>query len=139
MSSLYLLDTNMVIYIQRGVPSVLTRLNALGSQHVALSSMVVAELAYGVEKSAHKERNRKILELFLSEVRVLPWTQDAMWHYARHKHALRTSGQGIGDMDLLIGCHALALDAVCVTNNTREFERIEGLKLEDWVQPASAA
>ena len=135
MSSLYLLDTNMVIYIQRGVPSVLARLNELGAQHVALSSIVVAELAYGVEKSAHKERNRKILALFLSEVRVLPWTHDAMWHYARHNHALRTSGQRIGDMDLLIGCHALALDAVCVTNNTREFERIEGLKVENWVSP----
>ncbi len=138
MSALYLLDTNMVIYIQRGVPNVLARLNELGADRVALSSIVVAELAYGVEKSAHKERNRKVLELFLSEVRVLPWTQDAMWHYARHNHALRTSGNVIGEMDLLIGCHALALDAVCVTHNTREFERIEGLRLENWVNPVSA-
>ncbi len=133
MSSLYLLDTNMVIYIQRGVPKVLDRLNELGADRVALSSIVVAELAYGVEKSEHKERNRKVLELFLSEVRVLPWTQDATWHYARHNHALRSAGRKIGELDLLIGCQALALDAICVTNNTREFERIEGLKLENWV------
>lgn len=133
MSSLYLLDTNMVIYIQRGVPSVLARLGELGRHRVALSSIVVAELAYGVEKSAYPERNRKVLELFLSEMRILPWTQDAMWHYARHNHALRKAGQRVGEMDLLIGCHALALDAVCVTNNTREFDRIEGLKLENWV------
>jgi tRNA(fMet)-specific endonuclease VapC len=139
MSSLYLLDTNMVIYIQRGVPSVLSRLNELGAQHVALSSIVVAELAYGVEKSANRQRNRKVLEIFLSEVRVLPWPGDAMWHYARHNHALRRSGQRIGEMDLLIGCHALALNAVCVTNNTREFERIEGLKLENWVTPLEPA
>jgi tRNA(fMet)-specific endonuclease VapC len=139
MSSLYLLDTNMVIYIQRGVPSVLSRLNELGAQHVALSSIVVAELAYGVEKSANRQRNRKVLEVFLSEVRVLPWAGDAMWHYARHNHALRRSGQRIGEMDLLIGCHALALNAVCVTNNTREFERIEGLKLENWVTPLEPA
>ena len=66
MSSLYLLDTNMVIYIQRGVPSVLSRLNELGADRVALSSIVAAELAYGVEKSANKERNRKVLSLFLS-------------------------------------------------------------------------
>jgi tRNA(fMet)-specific endonuclease VapC len=139
MSSLYLLDTNMVIYIQRGMPGVLSRLNELGSDRVALSSIVVAELAYGVEKSAHKDRNRKVLESFLREVRVLPWTHDAMWHFARHNHALRKSGQMIGELDLLIACHALALDAVCVTNNTREFERIDGLKLENWVSPARPA
>ena len=137
MSSLYLLDTNMVIYIQRGVPSVLSRLNELGADHVALSSIVAAELAYGVEKSANKERNRKVLSLFLSEVRVLPWTHDAMWHFALHQHVLRQSGQMIGELDLLIACQALALDAVCVTNNTREFERIKGLKLENWVNPGS--
>jgi len=137
MASLYLLDTNMVIYIQRGVPSVVARLNELGAQRVALSSIVVAELAYGVEKSLHKTRNRQVLELFLSEVRVLPWSMDAMWHYAHHKQALRTAGQSIGELDLLIGCHALALDAVCVTNNTREFERIDGLKLENWAQPGT--
>ncbi len=139
MSSLYMLDTNMVIYIQRGVPHVLARLNELGAGRVALSSIVVAELAYGVEKSMHQARNRKVLESFLSEVRVLPWTQDAMWHFAKHNHALRSKGQSIGELDLLIGCHALALDAVCVTNNTREFERIEGLKLENWVNPVGAA
>ena len=137
MSSLYLLDTNMVIYIQRGVPSVLARLNELGAERVALSSIVAAELAYGVEKSVFKDRNRKVLELFLSEVRVLPWTHDAMWHFARHQHELRQSGQMIGELDLLIACQALALDAVCVTNNTREFERIKGLKLENWVNPGS--
>ncbi|MSQ65483.1 MAG: type II toxin-antitoxin system VapC family toxin [Limnohabitans sp.] len=137
MSSLYLLDYNTVIYIQRGVPDVLSRLNELGADRVALSSIVVAGLAYGVEKSAHKDRNRKVLELFLSEMRVLPWTQDAMWHFARHKHALRQSGHMVGELDLLSACHALALDAVCVTNNTREFGRIEGLKLENWVNPAS--
>jgi len=133
MSSLYMLDTNMVIYIQRGVPNVVARLNELGSSRVVLSALVAAELAYGVEKSSQQARNRKVLELFLSEVRVLPWTQDAMWHFARQQHVLRSTGKSIGELDLLIGCHALALDAVCVTNNTREFERIEGLKLENWV------
>ena len=134
MSTLYMLDTNMVIYIQRGVPNVVARLNELGSDRVVLSALVAAELAYGVEKSDYKARNRKVLELFLSEVRVLPWTQDAIWHFARQQHELRSTGQSIGELDLLIGGHALALDAVCVTNNMREFERIEGLKLENWVE-----
>jgi tRNA(fMet)-specific endonuclease VapC len=133
MSKLYLLDTNMVIYIQRGVPSVLQKLLLLGRQHVALPSLVVAELAYGVEKSTRQASNRERLEQLLMEFNILPWTHGAMWHYARHFHALRQQGQFIGHMDLLIASQALAGDATLVTNNTREFERIEGLKLENWV------
>ena len=134
MASLYLLDTNMVIYIQRGVPSVLQHLVAAGRQRVALPSLVVAELAYGVEKSTHQARNRERLEQLLLEMTVLPWTHAAMWYYARHFHALRQKGQPIGHMDLLIASQALAEDAVLVTNNTREFERIEGLKLKNWLE-----
>lgn len=133
MSSLYLLDTNMVIYIQRGVPGVLQKLVALGRHRVALPSLVVAELAYEVEKSTQQLRNRERLELLLVEMTVMPWAHSAMWHYARHYHALRQKGQIIGHMDLLIASQALAEDATLVTNNTREFERIEGLKLENWV------
>ncbi|MBK6998445.1 MAG: type II toxin-antitoxin system VapC family toxin [Rhodoferax sp.] len=131
--SLYLLDTNVVIYIQRGVPNVLQKLVALGRQRVALPALVVAELAYGVEKSTHRIRNHERLEQLLLEMTVVPWTHAAMWHYARHYHALRQTGQLIGHMDLLIACQALAEDATLVTNNTREFERIEGLKLENWL------
>ena len=133
MSSLYLLDTNMVICMQRGLPGVLQKLVTVGRHGVALPSLVVAELAYGVEKSAHQARNRERLEQLLLEFNVLPWAHSAMWHYANHFHALRTKGQPIGHMDLLIASQALAEDATLVTNNTREFERIEGLKLENWV------
>lgn len=133
MPALYLLDTNMVIYIQHGIPSVLQKLGTLGRQRVALPSLVVAELAYGVEKSTHQVRNRERLEQLLLEFTVLPWTHSAMWHYAHHFHALRQQGQLIGHMDLLIASQALAEDATLVTNNTREFERIAGLKLENWV------
>ncbi|MGQ0709747.1 MAG: type II toxin-antitoxin system tRNA(fMet)-specific endonuclease VapC [Rhodoferax sp.] len=132
MPPLHLLDTNMVIYIQRGVPSVMNKLAAVGRHGVALPALVAAELAYGVEKSLHQARNRERLEQLLHEFHVLPWTHKAMWHYARHFHALRQKGQPIGHMDLLIAAHALAEDAILVTNNTREFERIEGLKLENW-------
>lgn len=132
MSSLYLLDTNMVIYIQRGIPSVMKRLTSVGRDGVALPSLVVAELAYGVEKSTLQARNRERLEQLLLEFNVIAWEHKAMWHYARHFHALRTKGQPIGHMDLLIASQALAEDAILVTNNTREFERIEGLKLENW-------
>jgi tRNA(fMet)-specific endonuclease VapC len=128
MPRLYLLDTNIVIYMRRGVPRVLEHLAAAGRQQVALPFLVVAELAYGVEKSLYPERNRQTLERLLLEMTVLPWT------HARHCHQLRTQGRPIGQMDLLIAAQALAEDAILVTNNTREFERIDGLQLENWLQ-----
>lgn len=128
----YLLDTNIVIYAQKRVPAVLERLRVVGKKAVAIPALAVAELAYGVEKSSHQERNRKLVEQLLEEFTVLPWTQDAKWHYARHYHRLRVAGKPIGHIDLLIAAQALALGATLVTNNTREFARIEGLRLEDW-------
>ena len=136
---LYLLDSNILIYAQRGDSKVLERMKQVGRDHMVLSSLVVAELAYGVEKSLHKERNRSALHQLLSTFNILDWDESAAWVYAAHYHRLRTAGTPIGIVDLQIGCHALALDAVCVTNNTREFERIEGLKLENWVSPARPA
>jgi tRNA(fMet)-specific endonuclease VapC len=136
---LYLLDSNILIYAQRGDSKVLERMKQVGRDHMVLSSLVVAELAYGVEKSQHKERNRSALHHLLSTFNILDWDESAAWVYAAHYHRLRTAGTPIGIVDLQIGCHALALDAVCVTNNTREFERIDGLKLENWVSPARPA
>lgn len=130
---LYLLDSNIIIHAQRGNANVLERMKQAGPQQLVMSSLVVAELAYGVEKSQHKERNRLALQNLLSAFHIQDWNESAAWIYATHYHRLRTSGTPIGILDLQIGCHALALDAICVTNNTREFERIEGLKLENWV------
>ena len=71
--------------------------------------------------------------LFLGGLHVLPWTDSAIWHYARQRRLLREAGTPIGEMDLLIASHALAEGLTLVTNNTGEFGRIEGLKLENWV------
>ena len=114
-------------------------MRAAGQDQIVLSSVVVAELAFGVEKSLHKERNKAALQSLLSSFHVEDWDESAAWVYATHYHRLRAAGTPIGIHDLQIGCHALALNAVCVTNNTREFERIEGLKLENWVNPVDAA
>ncbi len=132
-SALYLLDTNIVIHAQRGHANVLTRMRRAGQANLVLSSLVAAELAYGVEKSAHQAQNKAALEALLSAFTVAPWNDSAIWIYAEHYHRLRSAGTPIGEMDLLIACQALALNAICVTNNTREFERIDGLKLENWV------
>ncbi len=138
-STLYLLDSNILIYAQRGHAGVLGRMRAAGQDQIVLSSVVVAELAFGVEKSLHKERNKAALQSLLSSFHVEDWDESAAWVYATHYHRLRAAGTPIGIHDLQIGCHALALNAVCVTNNTREFERIEGLKLENWVNSVDAA
>ena len=130
----YLLDTNIIIHAQRGNANVLTRMRRAGQANLVLSSLVAAELAYGVEKSVHKDKNKAALEALLSAFTVVPWDESAMWFYAAQFHRLRSAGTPIGELDLLIGCQALALNAICVTNNTREFARIDGLKLENWVE-----
>jgi tRNA(fMet)-specific endonuclease VapC len=131
---MYLLDTNICTYfISRKYPSVTAKFRAHEPTDLAISSIVAGELAYGVENSTRIESNRQSLELFLSKMTVLAWDEAAIWHFGVHKTRLKKAGTKIGELDLLIGCQALALDAVLVTNNTREFERIEGLKLENWV------
>ncbi len=136
---LYLLDSNILIHAQRGHAGVLARMRKLGRDRLVLSSLVVAELAYGAEKSQHKERNREALQNLLSTFNIVDWDEPAAWLYGQHYHRLRAAGTPIGIMDLQIACHCLALGAVCVTNNTREFERVEGLKLENWVLSGTAA
>lgn len=131
--TLYLLDSNILIYAQRGNANVLKRMQEVGRDQIVLSSVVVAELAFGVEKSLRKDQNKTALRNLLGSFQIQDWDETVAWIYASHYHRLRAAGTPIGIHDLQIGCHALALDAVCVTNNTREFERIEGLKLENWV------
>ena len=128
-----LLDTNICAYfVSRRFPSVTQRFQQSDPQDLCISSIVAAELAYGVANSTRIESNRLALKDFLSLVHVIPWDERAIWLYAEQKTKLWRSGTKIGELDLLLGCQALALDAVFVTNNTREFERVEGLKLENW-------
>jgi tRNA(fMet)-specific endonuclease VapC len=129
----YLLDTNICIYIINEQPAqVLQRLIDAGRESLAISSVTVAELAFGVAKSIRPDSRAK-LENFLSKFPILDWDEDAAWVYGNVRKVLEAKGQRIGERDLLLACQALALDATMVTNNTREFERIEGLKLENWV------
>lgn len=128
----YLLDTNICIYIINEQPAqVLQRVIQAGRDSLAISTVTVAELAFGVAKSTRPDSRAK-LENFLSKFPVLDWDQDAAWIYGNVRKTLDAKGQRIGERDLLLACQALALDATMVTNNTREFERVEGLKLENW-------
>ena len=129
----YLLDTNICIYIINEQPAqVLQRLIQAGRESLAISTITVAELAFGVAKSTRADSRVK-LENFLSKFPILDWGQDAAWVYGNVRKTLEAKGQRIGERDLLLACQALSLDITLVTNNTREFERIEGLKLENWV------
>ena len=130
---MYLLDTNICIYLINHKPQqVFERFRQYQLGQLAVSSITASELAFGVEKSG-SERNKRALKKFLSPLEILPYDEQAIWHYAQLRHDLQSKGQTIGSLDMLIAAHALALDVVLVTNNTKEFERIERLKLENWV------
>lgn len=129
----YLLDTNMCIYAQKGLPSVLEKLRENLQEGLAISSITLAELEYGVQASASKEKNTVSLLKFLAIAEVLPFESGAAAEYGKICAELRKKGTPIGTMDMLIAAHAKSENLIVVTHNTREFERVEGLHLEDWL------
>ncbi|MCT9980162.1 type II toxin-antitoxin system VapC family toxin [Acinetobacter sp. I-MWF] len=130
---IYLLDTNICIYIiNNKPPHVFEKFKQYQLGQLSISSISASELAFGVEKSGSL-RNKNALDKFLAPLDVLPYDESAIWHYAKLRQSLQSKGQMIGSLDMLIAAHALALDTVLVTNNMKEFERIDGLKLENWV------
>ena len=130
---MHLLDTNTCIYtIRCRPPSVLARLNALDATAVAISVVVAMELEVGAMR-ARSQTYAPAVKRMLAEFNILPLLDDAREHYARVKCDLMLRGLLIGPMDLLIAAHALAMNATLVTNNEREFKRVKGLQLENWV------
>lgn len=131
----YFLDTNMCVYaLHRRIPHVLERLVSKSKGELVISTLVAAELAAGVEGSQRVQTNRAALEAFLAEVTIASWELTAMWHFAHHWRRLKAAGRLIGTIDLLLACQVLAdPEGVVVTHNVREFERIEGLRIEDWM------
>ncbi|OOR98958.1 VapC toxin family PIN domain ribonuclease [Haemophilus paracuniculus] len=130
----YMLDTNIVIYVIKRKPlEVLEKFNA-NAYRLCVSSITVAELYYGAEKSEFPERNLRIIEDFLSRLEILPYTQKAAQHFGLIKAKLAKQGKIIGENDLHIAAHARSEGLIVVTNNLREFERIDGLCLENWVE-----
>ena len=129
----FLLDINIVIYIIKRKPvQVLDKFNAHANQ-LAISPITLAELIHGIEKSAWPDKNRKVVEDFVSRVDVMQYTDKAAYHYGSIRASLARIGQPIGVNDLHIAAHARSEGMVLVTNNTKEFQRVEGLRLENWV------
>ena len=131
----FLLDTNIVsYYLRRSSASLEARLNqALRGGHCAISVVTRAELRYGQEAMVAEDKRRSLIDGFLLRVPNLPWTSAAADHFGALKSQLKRQGTPIGELDTQIGAHALAEGLIFVTHNTRHFERIAGLKLEDWM------
>jgi tRNA(fMet)-specific endonuclease VapC len=131
----YLLDTNILSdLVKRPQGAVATRIAAVGGDQVCTSLIVAAELRYGAAKRG-SEKLTKQLEAILATLPVIPLEAPTDRQYGQLRAALESQVNLIGPNDLLIAAHALALGAVLVTDNTREFERVQGLVIENWLQP----
>ena len=130
----YLLDTNMCIYVIKKKPlRVLERFKTFQIADIGISTITLSELEYGVAKSSRKEQNRDALIEFLAPLEILSFDEKASRHYGEIRAFLEREGIPIGSLDLLIASHARSLMLPLVTNDTRAFKRIPGLKIENWV------
>jgi tRNA(fMet)-specific endonuclease VapC len=134
MAARFLLDTNICIYIQRQRPAnVLTRFQKLEPGDAAISVITWGELLYGAEKSKQRRKALELLAEFKTFVPVLPIPETAGNTYGIIQATLESQGQSIGNNDLWIAAHAKAAGLTVVTNNEREFRRIAGLKVQNWI------
>jgi len=130
----YMLDTDSCIFlIKRKSGPLLSRLTALGPGEAGISAITLAELRYGVAKSAQSEKNRLALDEFLLPLEIADFDETAAATYGSVRTELEKAGAQIGPLDTQIGAHALSLGSVLVSHNTREFCRISGLAVEDWL------
>ncbi len=128
----YLLDTSICIYIINARPAhVLERFRQESIINIGISSITAAELAFGVIKSGSK-KNRRVLEMFFAPLELFAFDASTIWHYGEIRTELEKKGTPIGSLDTMIAAHAKSLNAVLVTNNTKEFNRVKGLTIENW-------
>jgi tRNA(fMet)-specific endonuclease VapC len=130
----YMLDTNICIGLIRQRPKkLIERLTDYEPGEVGISTITIAELAHGAQKSSQVEQNMSALEQFLLPIEIVDFDQEASLTYGFVRASLERGGNMIGSMDMLIGAHALSLGVALVTNNVDEFQRIPNLKVEDWM------
>lgn len=132
----YLFDTNTcIVLIRKKSPLVLQRLTQQAITDVLLSTLTVAELQFGVQKSADVIKNQQALDQFLLPFTLLDYDYEATQEYGKIRAYLEAQGTPIGSIDMLLASQALARNLIMVTNNTKEFSRVPGLQLEDWTKP----
>lgn len=129
----YLLDTNICVFLFRGKYGVNAKINEVGINNCCISEVTVAELQYGVACSTDKERNGRVLENFLQDISIVPFTAVTQC-YANEKARLRQLGTPIDDFDLLIACSAIVSKSIMVTDNCKHFSRVEGITTENWIK-----
>lgn len=132
----YLLDTNVCVdYLTGRFPSVAARLHRTLPEEIRLSSIVAAELRFGAEKSSQPERNHSLVDAFIDELRCLDFDQEDARAFGRIREDLQRRGTPIGPYDMLIAAQARARELTLVTDNEREFRRVQGLAVENWRRP----
>ncbi len=129
----YLLDSNICIHFLRGKYNIIEKLNEIGIDNCAISEITLAELVFGAEKSDNPKKNHKLIEKFIGQLSILP-IFDAIQTYGKEKARLQSEGKMISDFDLLIGCTSIENDLIMVTENIKEFDRIKGIRIENWVK-----
>jgi len=131
----YLLDTNICIYIIKKRPiGVFEKFKSLSIGSIGISSITLAELQYGIMKSSFPEKNQEALDKFITPLEIIDFDYNATIEYGKIRADLERRGTSIGPLDTLIAAHAKSLDLILVTNNEKEFERILGLKVENWTK-----
>ena len=128
----YLLDTNICIHYFKGQFGIKERIEKIGFENLAISEITLAELIYGAEKSQQTEKNMKVVENFANKIEILP-ILSSLKVYGKEKARLKSIGKTIGDLDLFIGSTAIVNNMIMVTRNTREFERLDGISIENWI------
>lgn len=128
----YMLDTNIVIYTIKNRPPEVRSLFKQHDGQMCISTVTLGELIYGAEKSAQPEKNLEVVESMVARLDVLPFTNQDAAHFGQVKAELAAKGTPIGPYDTMIAGHARSQGMILVTNNTKEFVRVPGLRLENW-------
>lgn len=128
----YMLDTNIVIYIMKNRPSSVKNKFKQKTGQLCISSITLGELVFGAEYSQQPERNLSDIESFAARLEVLSFDGKAAYHFGQIRAELYKNGSPIGPFDMMIAGHARSQGMILVTNNTREFERVPGLQIENW-------
>ncbi len=132
----FMLDTNTLVYVLNARPqhqAVLDRFNTHDPRHLCLSSITLAELRFGAAQSQRREATQTKLERVIAALTVAPFEDRAARAYGTLRAQLQSAGQPIGPLDTLIAAHAVSLGAILVSNNLREFGRVSGLRVENWI------
>jgi len=133
----YMLDTNICIYVIKNRPASVREIFNANAARLCISSVTLAELIYGAEKSAKPAHNQSVVENFVARLAVLDFNDAAASHCGQIRAGLERAGTPIGAYDLMIAAHARSRGLTIVTNNMREFERVPGLVVANWLHPSN--